>query len=480
MDAWKKLVTDYKADFIDLKFTDLFGLWNHLTLPIARFSKNGELDWEDLFREGIGFDGSSIRGFQEIDESDMLLKPERETLFLDPFADEPTVSFICDIKDPMTSSLYSRDPRHIAKKAERYLKGTGIADIAYFGPEAEFFIFDTARFEQDTNRGFYEIDSAEGAWNRGVAEVNGGKKNQGYRPKYKGGYVPCAPVDSLLNLRSKMVLAMQDIGVEVEVHHHEVATAGQSEIGIRYNTLVTMADSVMKYKYVVKNIAYRCGKTATFMPKPLFGDNGSGMHTHQSLWKGGKNLFYQPSGYAGLSDLAKYYIGGILYHAPSLLALCAPATNSYKRLVPGYEAPVNLIYSQRNRSAAIRIPTYSHSENAKRIEFRCPDPSCNPYLAFSAMLMAGLDGIERHIVPPEPIDKDLYHLEPEEKAKVKSTPGSLEESLAALEADHEYLLKGGVFTSDVIEMWLSYKRKHDVDSVRLRPHPYEFLLYYDA
>jgi glutamine synthetase len=463
-----KLVKEKKVEFIDLKFTDLPGLLQHFTIPVKDLS-------EELFIEGIGFDGSSIRGFQSIEESDMLLKPDINTAFIDPFADDVTLSFICNVKDPITLKLYSRDPRYIAQKAERYLLTTGIADTVYFGPEAEFFIFDDIRFDQSYNHGFYFIDSIEGSWNSGKDE----KPNLGYKPRYKEGYFPAPPIDSFQNLRSKMVKVMLSIGVEAEVHHHEVATGGQAEIDIKYNTLVNMADSLMKYKYVVKNVAYRYNKTATFMPKPIFMDNGSGMHVHQSLWKNGRNLFYEPGRYGDISKLAEYYIGGLIQHAASLLAFCAPTTNSYRRLVPGYEAPINLIYSQRNRSACVRIPMYSGSEKAKRIELRFPDPSCNPYLAFSAMLMAGLDGIKNQIEPPEPIDKDLYELEPEEKAKIKSTPGSLEEVINALEKDYEYLLKGEVFTEDLIEMWIDYKRKREIDVVRLRPHPAEFALYYD-
>lgn len=463
-----KLIKEKGVEFVDLKFTDLPGLWQHFTLPAKDFS-------EELFTEGIGFDGSSIRGFQAIDESDMLLKPDMNTAFLEPFTDDVTLSFICNVKDPITLQIYSRDPRYIAQKAERYLTSTGIADTAYFGPEAEFFIFDDIRFDQTYNQGFYYIDSQEGFWNSGKDE----KPNLGYKPRYKEGYFPAPPMDSFQNLRSKMVKVMLDIGVDAELHHHEVATGGQAEIDIRYNTLINMADSLMKYKYVIKNVAYRYNKTVTFMPKPIFMDNGSGMHVHQSLWKNGKNLFYEPGRYGDISKLTEYYIGGLIHHAASLLALCAPTTNSYRRLVPGYEAPINLIYSQRNRSACVRIPMYSGSEKAKRIELRFPDPSCNPYLAFSAMLMAGLDGIENQIEPPEPIDKDLYELKPEEKAKIKSTPGSLEEVINALEKDHKYLLKGGVFTEDLIEMWIDYKRKKEIDVVRLRPHPAEFALYYD-
>lgn len=464
----EKTIKENDVEFVDFKFIDLPGLWQHFSIPIGEFS-------QDLFTEGIGFDGSSIRGFQPIDESDMLLLPDVNASFLDPFTDDPTLSFICNVKDPVTQQPYSRDPRYVAQKAERYLNTTGIADTVYVGPEAEFYIFDDIRFDQSYNRGFYQIDSQEGFWNSGKEE----NPNLGYKPRYKEGYFPVPPMDSHQNLRSKMVKTLLGIGVEVEVHHHEVGTAGQAEIDMRFTTLVTMADNLMKYKFVVRNVAHRHNKTVTFMPKPIFMDNGSGMHVHQSLWKGGKNLFFELGRYGDISKMAEYYIGGILHHAPSLLGLCAPTTNSYRRLVPGYEAPINLIYSQRNRSACVRIPMYSTSEKAKRIEVRFPDPSCNPYLAFSALLMAGLDGIENQMEPPAPVDKDLYELEGEEKAKIKSTPGSLEEVIDALEKDHAYLLKGGVFTEDLLEMWIDYKREREIDFVRLRPHPAEFALYYD-
>lgn len=464
----EKTIKENDVEFVDFKFIDLPGLWQHFSIPIGEFS-------QDLFTEGIGFDGSSIRGFQPIDESDMLLLPDVNASFLDPFTDDPTLSFICNVKDPVTQQPYSRDPRYVAQKAERYLNTTGIADTVYVGPEAEFYIFDDIRFDQSYNRGFYQIDSQEGFWNSGKEE----NPNLGYKPRYKEGYFPVPPMDSHQNLRSKMVKTLLGIGVEVEVHHHEVGTAGQAEIDMRFTTLVTMADNLMKYKFVVRNVAHRHNKTVTFMPKPIFMDNGSGMHVHQSLWKKGKNLFFEPGRYGDISKMAEYYIGGILHHAPSLLGLCAPTTNSYRRLVPGYEAPINLIYSQRNRSACVRIPMYSTSEKAKRIEVRFPDPSCNPYLAFSALLMAGLDGIENQMEPPAPVDKDLYELEGEEKAKIKSTPGSLEEVIDALEKDHAYLLKGGVFTEDLLEMWIDYKREREIDFVRLRPHPAEFALYYD-
>ncbi len=464
----KRLVSDRNVQFIDLKFTDLPGTLQHFTMPIRELS-------EELFTEGVGFDGSSIRGFQAIHESDMVLKPDMNTAFLDPFPKDVTLSFICNVKDPITKELYSRDPRHVAQKAERFLLRSGIADTAYFGPEAEFFIFDDVRYSQSYNHGFYFLDSEEGFWNSGKEE----NPNLGYKPRFKEGYFPDQPVDHLHDVRSEMVKVLLSVGVEAEVHHHEVATGGQAEIDIKFGPLVKTADNLVKYKYVVKNVARRYGKTVTFMPKPVFADNGSGMHVHQSLWKGGRNLFFDRGGYAGLSQIAIYYIGGILYHAASVLAFCAPTTNSYKRLVPGYEAPVNLIYSQRNRSACIRIPMYSESEKAKRIEFRSPDPSSNPYLAFAAMLMAGIDGIINKIEPPPPIDKNLYELPPEEQMRIKSTPTSLEEAINALEKDHEYLMRGDVFTEDLIETWINYKRSSEIDYVRLRPHPAEFVLYFD-
>jgi glutamine synthetase len=466
-----KLITDKGIQVIDLKFVDLPGLWQHFSVSAREFG-------EEAFAEGIGFDGSSIRGFQEINESDMLLIPDADATFVDPFTNVPTLSIICDVSDPVSGHLYSRDPRHIAKKAEAYLKSSGVAERAYFGPEAEFYILDNIRFDPSYNYGYYHLDSEEGFWNSGKEGENG-EKNLGYKPRYKEGYFPVPPMDSLQDIRSEMMLTLEKLGVDVEVHHHEVGTAGQTEIDMRFDTLTRMADNMMKYKYVAKNVARRHGKTVTFMPKPIFQDNGSGMHVHQSLWTNGTNLFYAKEGYASLSEAAVHYIGGILSHAPALLAFCAPTTNSYRRLVPGYEAPINLIYSQRNRSACVRIPVYSRSEKSKRIEFRCPDPSANPYLAFSATLLAGLDGIERKLQPPEPIDKDLYDLEAHETAKVRSTPGSLEEVLGALEQDHAFLLKGGVFTEDLIETWLEYKRKKELDAVRLHPHPYEFALYFD-
>lgn len=465
-----RVIKEQEIRFIELKFLDLLGSLQHMTLPIEVFD-------EKIFIEGVGFDGSSIRGFQRIHESDMLIKPDPSTMFLDPFMDDPTISFVCNIKDPQTQRIYSRDVRAVAQRAERYLETSGIADTAYFGPELEFFIFDDVRYEQTTNHGFFYIDSQEGAWNTGRRE----RPNLGYKPRNKEGYFPAPPTDSYQNLRSKMVSVLRSVGVEVEAHHHEVASGGQAEIDIRYNTMVNMGDEVLKYKYVIKNVARRYNKTVTFMPKPLFQDNGSGMHVHISLWKNGRNLFYEAGGYAEISDLAVSFIGGLLRHAPALCAICAPTTNSYRRLVPGYEAPINLVYSQRNRSACVRIPMYVGSEKAKRIEFRTPDPSCNPYLAFAAILMAGLDGIQNRIEPPPPIDEDIYELAHNGGSHdIKSTPGSLEESIEALKADHEFLLRGGVFTDDFIQVWVDYKRAREIDYIRLRPHPSEFALYYDA
>ena len=461
-------IKDKDIQAVDLRFVDLPGLWQHFTMSTKEFS-------EDAFEEGVGFDGSSIRGFQEIQESDMLLVPDATTAFDDPFTAAPTLVLLCNVKDPVTGESYSRDPRYIAQKAAAYLKSTGIGDTAYFGPEPEFFILDSVRFSQGYDHGFYYVDSKEGFWNSGKEE----NPNLGYKPRYKEGYFPVPPMDSQQDIRTEMMLTLESIGVDIEVHHHEVGTAGQAEIDMRFDSLVSMGDKLLKYKYVVKNVARRHGKTATFMPKPIFQDNGSGMHVHQSIWKGDKNTFFEAGTYADLSKTALYYIGGLLKHAPALLALCNPTTNSYRRLVPGYEAPINLIYSQRNRSAAVRIPLYSRSEKSKRAECRFPDPSCNGYLAFSAMLMAGLDGIQNKLTPPGPLDKDLYDLPPEELAKIESTPGSLPEVLDALEQDHEFLLKGDVFTRDVIETWLAYKRENEVDAIRLRPHPWEFALYFD-
>ncbi len=456
---------------VDFKFVDLPGTWQHFSATIDELGP-------DTFSDGIGFDGSSIRGFQAIHESDMLLFPDPATAIVDPVCSVPTLSLTCNVVDPLTRQPYSRDPRYIAQKAEAYLRSTGIADTSYWGPEAEFFIFDNVRFEQNQYSGFYAIDSEEGIWN---SSQNGGKPNLGHRPRWKEGYFPVAPADRLQDLRSEIVLKLVEAGVPVEVHHHEVATAGQCEIDMRFAGLVEMADHLMVYKYIIKNVAQAHGKTATFMPKPIWGDNGSGMHVHQSLWKAGRTLMADKEGYAGLSELARFYIGGLLKHAPALLALVAPTVNSYHRLVPGFEAPVNLVYSRRNRSAAVRIPMYSDNPKAKRIEFRCPDPACNPYLAFAAMLLAGLDGIQTKIDPGAPADYDLFeHHGSNGHGRPKQVPGSLPEALAALEADHEFLLAGDVFTRDLLETWIDYKRTREIDPIRLRPHPYEFYLYYDA
>jgi glutamine synthetase len=469
------LARDSGAEIADLRFCDLPGLMQHFSIPIAELN-------EGLFDDGIGFDGSSIRGFQEIQESDMLLVADPNSAYMDPFTKHATININCFVKDPVTGEMYSRDPRYVARKAELYLRQTGIADVSYWGPEAEFYIFDSIRFDQNQHEGYYHIDAVEGVWNAG-REIDSGAPdagpNLGYKVRYKEGYFPLPPMDHHQDLRSEMVLNLERAGVKIEVHHHEVGTAGQAEIDMRYGTLLQTADNVMKYKYIVKNTARRAGKTVTFMPKPIFQDNGSGMHTHQSLWKNDDNLFWDEVGYAGISDTARWYIGGLLTHAPALLAFTNPTTNSFRRLVPGYEAPINLVYSQRNRSACIRIPVFSKSPGQKRLEFRTPDPTCNPYLAFPAMLMAGLDGIKNKTEPPEPMDKDLYDLPPEEKATVRQVPGSLEEVLDNLEADHQWLLEGGVFTQDVIDTWIEYKREHELDAVRLRPHPYEFYLYYD-
>ena len=452
---------------VDLRFIDLPGTWQHFTIPAHRLNI-------DLFEEGIPFDGSSIRGFQEIHESDMLLLLDPDTAFIDPVAELPTLVISCDVYDPITKQPYNRDPRYVAKKAEAYLKQTGIGDTAFFGPEAEFFIFDNVRYASGTNESFYEVDSVEGWWNSGDAS----KPNFGGQILPKRGYFPVPPTDTLTTLRSKIVMALEEAGVEMEIHHHEVATAGQVELGMKFNTLIHMADQLLIYKYIAKNVCRQNGKTATFMPKPVFGDNGSGMHVHSSIWKGDKNVFFDASGYAQLSDTAKYYIGGILKHAPALLALTNPTTNSFRRLVPGFEAPVNLAYSQRNRSAVCRIPVTS-SEKSKRVEFRAPDSTSNPYLCFSAILMAGLDGIQNRIDPGNPVDKDLYELPREEAKKIKQVPGSLGDVLSALEADHDFLLKGDVFTPDLLEAYIAYKRQNELDPVRIRPVPYEFVLYYD-
>jgi glutamine synthetase len=456
-----------KAKMLDVRFIDLPGVWQHFSVPINQLE-------ESNFEDGYGFDGSSIRGWQPINASDMLIIPDPATARMDPFCAEPTLSMICDIVDPVTREPYSRDPRNIAKKAEAYLKSTGIGDTAFMGPEAEFFIFDDIRYDSRSNGAFYEIDSVEGTWNTGQDE--GG--NLGYKPRPKEGYFPVPPMDKFQDLRTEMVLVLEKLGIEIEAQHHEVATAGQAEIDMKFRPLVQMADQLMWFKYVLKNVAYRHNHTVTFMPKPLFGDNGSGMHTHCSIWKGGKPLFAGDK-YAGLSQMGLHAIGGILRHCKAICALSNPTTNSYKRLVPGYEAPVNLAYSSRNRSAAIRIPMYSTSPKAKRIEFRTPDPSCNGYLAFSAILMAVLDGIQNKMDPGDPLDKNIYDLPPEELAKVPSAPGSLEEALNCLKADHEFLMKGDVFTQDVLDMWIEYKTANEIDPVRLRPHPHEFFLYFD-
>jgi glutamine synthetase len=462
-------IRDEDVEFVDVRFCDLPGVMQHFTVPVESFAA-------EVFSEGLMFDGSSIRGFQAIHESDMLLLPDPTTALIDPFRTHKTLNLTFFVHDPLTGEAYSRDPRNIARKAEEYLRGSGIGDAAYFGPEAEFYIFDDVRFETKQNSGYYFVDSVEAAWNTGREEEGG---NKGYKPRYKGGYFPVSPTDHLTDLRSEIVKKLIAAGIKVEMQHHEVGTAGQAEIDFRFDTLLKTADNLMTFKYIVKNTARAAGHTVTFMPKPIFGDNGSGMHCHQSLWKDGSPIFYDEIGYAGLSDIARYYIGGLLKHAPSLLAFTNPTVNSYHRLVPGFEAPVNLVYSQRNRSACVRIPITGTNPKAKRLEFRVPDPSCNPYLAFAAMLMAGLDGIKNKIEPPEPVDKDLYELPPEEHAAVAQVPGSLEKVLDALEADHEYLLDGGVFTPDLIETWVTWKRENEVDPIRLRPHPHEFELYYD-
>ncbi|MBM2831456.1 MAG: glnA1 [Dehalococcoidia bacterium] len=468
-------VKKQNIEIIDLKFNDLPGMWQHFSIPTSELV---EIDdpTKGIWVDGIGFDGSSIRGFQKIQESDMLLMLDPATAVVDPVCQTPTLSIICDIYDPMTRKPYSRDPRFIARKAEAYLKSTGIADTSYWGPEMEFFIFDDVRFEQNQHCGYYFIDSIEGDWNTGRDE----KPNLGYKPRYKEGYFPVPPHDSLNDLRSEIILTMIRTGIPIEVHHHEVATAGQCEIDMKFDTMTRMGDRMMWYKYIVKNVARKHNKVATFMPKPIFEDNGSGMHVHQSLFKKGTNVFFDPKGYALISQTAKYYIGGLLKHAHSLAALVSPTTNSYRRLVPGYEAPVNLVYSARNRSASVRIPMYSDNPRTKRIEYRPPDNTCNGYLGLAAMMMAGLDGIQNKIDPGEPLEKDTYHLSAKEQAKMKTVPSSLEQALDALEKDHDYLLKGDVFTKDVIDVWLEYKREKEIDAVRLRPHPHEFYLYFDV
>ena len=481
---------------IDLRFTDMPGTFQHLSIPVSELT-------EDNMAEGYGFDGSSIRGFKSIEESDMLMIPDTSTAKVDPFCTVPTLHLICDILDPVTREKFSRDPRNVAQKAEAYLKESGLADTSYWGPEPEFFVFDSARFDQTINSGYYFIDSDEGVWNTGATKPIHGSNNLAYRPRQKEGYFPTPPFDTFQDIRSEMVQKIEHFDIVVEKHHHEVANAGQAEIDVRYDSLTRMADTVTILKYVVKNVAKAHGKVATFMPKPLFGDNGTGMHTHQSLWKDGRNLFYDANGYAMLSATCRHYIGGLLRHAPALMAFAAPTTNSYKRLVPGFEAPVNLVYSVRNRSACIRIPTYSNSPAARRLEFRAPDPSCNPYLAFAAMLMAGIDGIINETEPPDPVDQNLYEMTPADMARIRQLigslddiefvsgklvglptrirqlPGSLDEALGELEHDNDFLLRGGVFTEDLIETWLEYK-KNEVDDLRLRPHPIEFFNYFDA
>jgi glutamine synthetase len=466
-DELLKYIKDEGVEMVDVRFCDLPGIMQHFTVPVSSFGPG-------VFEDGLSFDGSSIRGFQAIHESDMSLFPDPTTAYLDPFRTRKTLVVNFFIHDPLTGEPYSRDPRNIARKAQAYLKSTGIGDTAFFAPEAEFYVFDSVRFETKANAGYYHIDSEAGAWNTG-SEVD----NRGYKVKYKGGYFPVPPVDHFSELRDEITVELEKAGLVVERAHHEVGTAGQAEINWRFDELLPSADAVMKFKYLVKNVAWRNGKTATFMPKPIFGDNGSGMHCHQSIWNDGEPLFYDESGYAGLSDMARYYIGGLLKHAPSLLAFTNPTVNSYHRLVPGFEAPVNLVYSQRNRSACIRIPITGANPKAKRVEFRCPDPSSNPYLAFSAMLLAGIDGIKNKIEPPQPIDKDLYELPPDEHADIETVPASLGSVLDALEADHDYLLEGGVFTPDLIETWIDFKRSQEIAPLALRPHPHEFELYFD-
>lgn len=461
-------IKDEGVEMIDIRFCDLPGVMQHFTVPAGSFGP-------EVFEDGLAFDGSSIRGFQKIHESDMALLPDPSTAFIDPFREAKTLVVSFFVHDPLTKEPYSRDPRNIARKAENYLASTGLATKAFFAPEAEFYIFDSARFETKQNSSFYYIDSEAGAWNSGREEEGG---NRGYKVKYKGGYFPVPPLDHFADMRDKMVKNLENVGLEVERAHHEVGTAGQAEINYKFNTMLAAADDVMKFKYIIKNTAWENGKTVTFMPKPIFGDNGSGMHIHQSLWNGEAPLFYDEAGYGSLSDIARWYIGGLLKHAPSLLAFTNPTVNSYHRLVPGFEAPTNLVYSARNRSACIRIPITGTNPKAKRIEFRCPDPSSNPYLAFAACLLAGLDGIQNKIEPLAPVDKDLYELPPEEHAKVPTVPASLEGVLDALEADHEYLLAGDVFTPDLIETWIEMKRA-DIDAIRLRPHPHEFEMYFD-
>ncbi len=465
----RRAISDGNIRFVDFRFVDLLGAWYHITYSISAFD-------EDMFVKGIGFDGSSVRGFQAIDKSDMLLRPDPDTAFVDPFYEEPTLAFICNVKDPISLELYPRDPRNIVEKAKRFLSTSRLADTCYFGPEAEFYIFDDVRFDQTVNEAFYRVDSVIGGWNSGRVET----PNLGHKPRLKQAYFRMPPTDPYQNVRSDMVTKLRACGVDAELHHQEVGSGGQCEIGLKYADILTMADSMTKFKYIVKNTAHAHGKTATFMPKPLFGDNGSGMHCHVSLWHGGRNTFYDPKGYAGVSDAGRWFIGGILKHAASLLAFTCPTMNSYRRLVPGYEAPVKLVYSQRNRSAAVRIPMYSASPAAKRVEFRCPDPSANPYLAFAAILMAGVDGVLDQTEPPDPVDRDIYTMPEAEQRKIKDTPPTLKSALFSLEDDNEYLKRGDVFTQDVIETWIRYKRTQELAYIDQRPHPAEFALYYDV
>jgi len=469
----QSLIKKNNIKIVDFKFNDLPGLWQHFSIPAAELLDSSD-PASGIWAEGIGFDGSSIRGFQKIQESDMVLYLDTTTAVVDPACEVPTASIICNVFDPISKKAYTRDPRYIAQKAEEYLKSTGIADTSFWGPEYEFFLFDDVKYSSGVNHASYSVDSVEGIWNTGRDE----QPNLGYKIRHKEGYFPVPPHDTLQDIRSHIINKMIETGIPVEVHHHEVATAGQNEIDMRYSSLVKMADHCMMYKYIVKNMARDCGMVATFMPKPLYGDNGSGMHTHQSLWKDGKNLFFDAKGYGMISQTAKYYIGGLLKHANALMAFCAPSTNSYKRLVPGYEAPVNLVYSLRNRSAAVRIPMYSENPKSKRIEFRPPDPMCNPYLSFSALLMAGLDGIKKKMDPGQPFEGNTYELEGRAAKKLPTVPGSLEQAIDALEADHKFLLEGDVFTQDVIDVWIEYKRA-EIDAVKLRPHPWEYHLYFD-
>ena len=468
-----KYIAEQDIEYVDIRFSDLPGVQQHFSIPASAFNK-------DVFEDGLAFDGSSVRGFQSIHESDMMLLPDADTAQIDPFRAAKTLNLNFFVHDPFTLEPYSRDPRNVARKAENYLISTGIADTAYFGAEAEFYIFDSVSFDSNINGTFYEVDAISGWWNTGEPTENDGSPNRGYKVRPKGGYFPVPPVDHYADLRGEMLRNLIKSGFSLEKGHHEVGTGGQAEINYKFNTLLHAADDMQLYKYIVKNTAWEHGKTVTFMPKPLFGDNGSGMHTHQSLWKDGKPLMYDETGYAGLSDTARHYIGGLLHHAPSLLAFTNPTVNSYKRLVPGFEAPINLVYSQRNRSAAVRIPITGTNPKAKRLEFRAPDSSGNPYLAFAAMLMAGLDGIKNKIEPQTPVDKDLYELPPEEAANIPQAPTQLSAVIDRLEADHEYLTEGGVFTSDLIETWISYKREKEILPVQIRPHPYEFALYYDV